>query len=494
MKKILIANRGEIAHRIIRSAKEAGVKTVAVYSDADRDLPFVRYADEAACAGPAAASESYLNVDKIIEIAKKHKAEGIHPGYGFLSENADFADRVEKEGLTFIGPSSSAITVMGDKLKAKAAVKGYDIPLVPGTDEAITDVEKAEEIASGIGYPILIKAAAGGGGKGMRIVEDKKDFKSQMERAQSEAKASFGDASVFIEKYIGSPKHIEVQVLSDAHGNHVSLFERECSVQRRHQKVIEEAPSPVVDEKLRKKLGETAVNVAKACDYRGAGTVEFIMDEDKNFYFLEMNTRLQVEHPVTEMITGLDLVKEQINIARGEKLSKEVTEAGIHGHSIELRVYAEDPVNQFLPSTGKLKKYRMPSGGGVRVDNGFEEGNSVKMHYDPMISKLIVFGKDRQAAIQKMLQAIEEYEIDGVENTLPFGKFVLNHQEFVNGTFDTHFVQKYYTPERLYDYNQEEAEAAAFIAAQLLEEKKENKKAMVKSSLSRSNWRNSRKD
>lgn len=493
MKKILIANRGEIAHRIIRTAKEMGIATVAVYSDPDRELPFVRFADEAERLGPAPSGESYLDLDKVIEVAHQHNVDAIHPGYGFLSENPEFADRVENEGLTFIGPPAKAINIMGDKLRAKAAVKSYDIPLVPGTDEAVTDLNEAERIAKEIGFPILIKAAAGGGGKGMRIVEQEEDFRSQMERAQSEAKASFGDDSVFIEKYIGSPKHIEVQVLSDKHDNHTYLFERECSIQRRHQKVIEEAPSPVVDSDLRKKLGESAVNVARSCGYQGAGTVEFIMDEDKNFYFLEMNTRLQVEHPVTEMITGIDLVREQINIARGEELRIRGEEQSILGHAVELRVYAEDPYNQFLPSTGLLRRYKVPSGGGVRVDNGYDEGTTVRMHYDPMIAKLVTYGKDRQEAINKMLNAISEYEIDGVENTLAFGTFVLKHEQFINGSFDTHFVQNHFDPEQLYDYKEDEAQAAALVVAELIEEQQEKKKAEVKSSIQKSNWKINRR-
>ncbi len=492
MKKLLIANRGEIACRIIRTARHMGIKTVSVYSEPDRDLPHVRYADEAACLGPANAAESYLNIDKILQVADKHNVDAIHPGYGFLSENAAFAERVAAQGLIFVGPGAEAIRVMGDKLKAKAAVKAYGIPLLPGTDGAITDIPKAEKEAAGIGFPILIKAAAGGGGKGMRVVENEADFRDEMKRAQSEAKASFGDDSVFIEKYIASPKHIEVQILADQHGNISHLFERECSVQRRHQKVIEEAPSPVVNEEIRARLGESAVDVARACNYVGAGTVEFIMDENRDFFFLEMNTRLQVEHPVTELITGTDLVKEQIQIARGEKLTFSHENLTINGHAIELRVYAEDPADNFLPSTGKLHRYRPPKGPGVRVDDGFDEGSEVMMHYDPMIAKLITHGANREEAIARMLLAIEEYEIEGPSTTLPFGKFVLNHPEFINGNFNTHFVQQYFTPDKMFKPTEKEQHIAALMSVIALAEKEENVKTSVQNSIARSNWKNNR--
>ena len=380
MKKILIANRGEIALRVMRSAKEMGINTVAIFSEADRTSPHVKYADEAVCVGPAPSSESYLNVDKIIEVCKELSVDAIHPGYGFLSENADFARRLSNENITLIGPSAEAMEMMGDKLKAKAAVKQYDVPLVPGTDEKITDVALAKEIANGIGYPILIKAAAGGGGKGMRVVETADSFEEQMQLAVSEATSSFGDGSVFIERYVGSPRHIEIQVLADSHGNVVHLFERECSVQRRHQKVIEEAPSAVLTNEMREAMGQCAVNVAKSCNYLGAGTVEFLLDENKEFYFLEMNTRLQVEHPVTEMITGVDLVKEQIYIAMGKPLSFTQNDLHIQGHAMEVRVYAEDPMNNFVPDIGRLKTYKLPESIGVRVDNGFEEGMDIPIY------------------------------------------------------------------------------------------------------------------
>jgi len=469
IKKILIANRGEIAIRVMRSAREMGIKTVAVYSEADKLLPHASYADEAINIGPAAASESYLVQDKIIDACKKTGADAIHPGYGFLSENASFAERVEKEGITFIGPSAEAIRIMGDKLTSKQTVKEFGVPLVPGMDEPINDITKAKKVADDIGYPVMIKASAGGGGKGMRIVHDPKDFEEQMDRAMSEARNSFGNDEVFIEKFISSPKHIEVQILGDQHGNIIHLFERECSIQRRHQKVIEEAPSALLTPERRKEIGEAAVNVARSCKYYGAGTVEFIADENLDFYFLEMNPRLQVEHPVTELITGVDLVKEQIKIAENQKLPFAQDDLSINGHSLEVRVYAEDPQNNFLPDTGKLIKYVRPQGAGVRVDDGYEEGLDVSIYYDPMIAKLITYGKDRTEAIERMKRAIHEYQIAGLATTLPFCDYVLNHEEFVDGTFTTKFVEKHFTPEKLdNDISDESAEVAAIIAHEIL--------------------------
>ncbi|MGI9546762.1 MAG: acetyl-CoA carboxylase biotin carboxylase subunit, partial [Flavobacteriaceae bacterium] len=407
MKKLLIANRGEIAIRVMTTAQKMGIKTVAVYSEIDRNAPHVKFADEAVCIGESPSNQSYLRGDKIIEVAKELGVDAIHPGYGFLSENANFAEMVEKNGLIFIGPKSKAIRVMGSKLAAKEAVKNYDIPMVPGVDEAISDIKKAKVIAKEIGYPILIKASAGGGGKGMRVVENQADLESQMERAISEATSAFGDGSVFIEKYVSSPRHVEIQVMADSHGNILYFFERECSVQRRHQKVVEEAPSAVLTPELRKEMGIAATKVAESCEYLGAGTVEFLMDADLNYYFLEMNTRLQVEHPVTELITGVDLVELQIMVARGEALPLKQEDLQINGHALELRVYAEDPLNDFLPSVGALEVYDMPVGKGIRVDNGFEQGMDVPIYYDPMLSKLITYGKDRDEAIQIMLRAIE---------------------------------------------------------------------------------------
>lgn len=473
MKKILIANRGEIAIRVMKTAKKMGIKTVAVYSEADRNAPHVRFADEAVCIGEAPSNKSYLLGDKIIEVALKLNVDAIHPGYGFLSENADFAEKVEKNNLIFIGPKSEAIRIMGSKLAAKNAVKYYNIPMVPGIDRAVTNPKEAIKIAKKIGFPILIKASAGGGGKGMRIVESENELAEQMTRAMSEAISAFGNGAVFIEKYISSPRHIEIQVLADSHGNTVYLFERECSIQRRHQKVIEEAPSSILTPQLRKNMGEAAVKVAKACDYLGAGTVEFLVDNELNFYFLEMNTRLQVEHPVTEFITGLDLVEQQIKIAQGETLSFKQSDLKISGHALELRVYAEDPMNNFLPSIGNLSTYKIPKGKNIRVDNGFEQGMDIPIYYDPMLSKLITYGKTRQEAIQLMLKAIDDYKIEGVKTTLPFGRFVCQHEAFQSGNFNTHFVKNYYTPEKLKAELDEEAKIAALVGLKIyLEEQK----------------------
>lgn len=464
MKKILIANRGEIAVRIMRTAHRLGITTVAVYSDADRAALHVKQADEAVYIGAAAPSSSYLNIEKILKAAKDTGADAVHPGYGFLSENAVFAREVKKAGLIFIGPGEEAITIMGDKLAAKAAVQTYNIPMVPGIDHAITEVGEAKKVAAEIGFPILVKAAAGGGGKGMRVVDKEPDLEEQIKRAVSEAKSAFGDGAVFIEKYIASPRHIEIQIMADNHGNYIHLFERECSVQRRHQKVVEEAPSTVLDPDLRNAMGKAALNVAKACNYVGAGTVEFLLDQNRDFYFLEMNTRLQVEHPVTELITGLDLVAMQIAIARGEKLPVEQEELEFKGHAIELRVYAEDPYDNFLPSIGKLTTYQLPKGANIRVDNGVYEGQDIPVQYDPILSKLIAYGENRAAAIRTMLKAIEHYKVKGVETTLPFGRFVLEHPDFVSGTFDTHFVKKHFTEEAIEKNQKKDAEIAAKMA------------------------------
>ena len=473
MKKILIANRGEIAIRVMKTARKMGIQTVAVYSEADRDAPHVRFADQAVCIGEAPSSKSYLRGDHIVEVAKSLDVDAIHPGYGFLSENASFAQMVTENGLIFIGPGPEAIHTMGDKLAAKEAVKAYDIPMVPGTDHAVSDMGEVLEVAREIGFPILIKAAAGGGGKGMRIVESEKELASQVQRAMSEAASAFGDGSVFIEKYISSPRHIEIQVMADTHGNILHFFERECSIQRRHQKVVEEAPSAVLTPELRDRMGRAAIDVARSCGYVGAGTVEFLLDDKHNFYFLEMNTRLQVEHPVTELITGQDLVSLQIRVARGEVLPLKQEDLRIHGHAIELRVYAEDPRNDFLPSVGKLERYRLPEGEGIRVDNGFEEGMQVPIYYDPMLSKLITYGADRMEAIQLMLEAIARYQVEGVETTLPFGAFVCRHQAFRSGAFNTHFVKDYYAPEMLRARDEQEAGVAAAVALKYYLEQQE---------------------
>lgn len=467
MKKILIANRGEIALRIMRTAKELGIKTVAVFSEADRLALHVRYADEAVCIGPPPSSQSYLLGDKIIDVAKATGADAIHPGYGFLSENAHFARRVKEAGLIFIGPSAESMEIMGSKIGAKQAVSKFNVPLVPGTQEALKDIAEAKKIADAIGYPVLVKASAGGGGKGMRVVNSDQEFEEAIKMAQSEARSAFGDDSVFIEKYVGSPKHIEIQILGDQHGNVLYLFERECSIQRRHQKLVEEAPSSCLTPEIRKAMGEAAVNVAKACNYFGAGTVEFLVDEQLNFYFLEMNTRLQVEHPVTEQIVGLDLVKEQIRIANGEPLGYSQEDLTINGHAIELRVCAEDPANNFLPDIGKLKTYKVPQGYGIRVDDSFEEGMEIPIQYDPMIAKLITFGKTREEARIRMIRAIKDYKISGIETTLPFGQFVMNHEAFIKGDFDTKFIEKYFSPDKLQNPQTDLNEVTAYSAGNL---------------------------
>ena len=464
MKKIVVANRGEIAIRVMKTAQKMGIKTVAVYSTADRNSPHVKYADEAVWIGESPSNQSYLLGSKIIEVAKALHADAIHPGYGFLSENAQFSQDCELNNIIFIGPKPKAIEIMGSKLAAKDAVLKYNIPMVPGVDHAITDIEEAKKTAKKIGFPILIKASAGGGGKGMRIVEKESDFESQMNRAISEAVAAFGDGSVFIEKYVASSRHIEIQVMADSHGNVLYFFERECSIQRRHQKVIEEAPSSVLTPEIRQKMGEAAVLVAKSCDYLGAGTVEFLYDENDNFYFLEMNTRLQVEHPVSELISGVDLVELQIKVARGEALTIKQEDLKINGHAMELRVYAEDPMNDFLPSVGHLDVYQLPIGNGIRVDNGFEQGMDIPIYYDPLLSKLITYGKTREEAIELMIKAIDDYKIEGVQTTLPFGKFVFEHDAFRSGKFDTNFVKKYYSPAILKIQMGKEAQIAALIA------------------------------
>jgi len=463
--KVLIANRGEIAVRVIRTCQKMGIKTVAIFSEADRKSKHVLLADEAFCIGPGPSSESYLKMETIIDIAKANDVDAIHPGYGFLSENSIFANRLKEEGIILIGPSASAMEIMGSKLASKAAVAKNNVPLVPGTDHAVEDPEIAKKIAKGIGFPVLIKASAGGGGKGMRIVHSEGELDSQMKMAISEAISSFGDGAVFIEKYVGSPKHIEIQILGDEHGNYVYLYERECSVQRRHQKLVEEAPSAVVSDELRAAMGQAAVNVAKVCDYSGAGTVEFLVDEDRNFFFLEMNTRLQVEHPVTEMITGLDLVECQINVAQGLPLPFTQEDIKANGHALELRLCAEDPLNDFLPDIGTLSVYRRPEGEHVRVDDFVDEGYEIPIYYDNMFAKLVVWGKDRSDAIQRMKQAIRDFKIEGIKTTLEFGEFVLNHPNFLDGSFDTHFVQKYFDADLIKSQDQDAAEAAALLSS-----------------------------
>lgn len=468
-----------------------GITTVAIFSDADRKSPHVRHADVAIHIGPSKAAESYLNSDKIIEACKQVDADAIHPGYGFLSENHVFAKKVSKAGIIFIGPSAKSIEIMGDKLRAKEAVLKYGVPLVSGTEKAVTSREKAMEVGEEIGYPLLIKASAGGGGKGMRIVESSDDLTAQLERAMSEAYSAFGDRSVFIEKYIESPRHIEFQILGDKYGNIIHVFERECSIQRRHQKVIEEAPSTVLASEKREEMGAAAVKVAKACEYHGAGTVEFLYDKNDNFYFLEMNTRLQVEHPVTELITGIDLVKEQIKIAEGQKLTLDQKNLKINGHAIEARVYAEDPENDFLPDTGKLITYRRPQGPGIRLDDGYEEGMDIPIHYDPMIAKLVSHGSNREEAISRILRAIDDYVISGVKTTLDFCRFAIDHSAFRMGQFNTNFVKNFY-PADIEDTEPDnlEMKVATILGLEILnKDRRDNQAAPVKKERGKA-WRN----
>lgn len=475
----------------MRSVKEMGIQTVAVFSEADRTALHVLYADEAYCLGPAPSAQSYLRGDLIIQAALALKADAIHPGYGFLSENATFARQVREAGLIFIGPSPESIEIMGNKLAAREAVMKYHIPIVPGTEEAISNIPAAKIKAMEIGYPILIKASAGGGGKGMRIVENEEDFEAQMQRAISEAQSAFGDGSVFIEKYLLSPRHIEIQVLGDQQGNIVHLFERECSIQRRHQKVIEEAPSAVMNPEKRQLMGEAAIKVAKSCEYFSAGTVEFIVDENLDFYFLEMNTRLQVEHPVTELITGKDLVKEQIRIAEGQILSFGQEDLKINGHAIEIRVYAEDPNNNFLPDVGILKTYKRPQGPGIRVDDGFDEGMEIPIYYDPLIAKLITFDESRVGAMDKMIRAIDEYQISGVETTLSFCKFVMQHQNFRSGQFNTKFIDTFYPPENSMEiFSEEEKQLLAGIGVVLYDNNRKLNSDNLRINPGPSQWKN----
>ena len=462
-----------------------GISTVAIYSEADRDSKHVQLADEAFCVGPAASAESYLRADKIIQICKDHAVDGVHPGYGFLSENASFVKAVTDAGITFIGPSPEAIDLMGSKIASKQAVEKYGVPLVPGINHAVEDITEAADVANQIGYPVLVKASAGGGGKGMRIVQKPEELESQMRTAQSEAQSAFGDRSVFIEKFVTKPRHIEIQLIADNHGSVVYLLERECSIQRRHQKLVEEAPSTVLTDALRKEMGEAAVNVAKACNYSGAGTVEFLLDVDHKFYFLEMNTRLQVEHPVTELITGLDLVEEQIKVARGEKLDYLQDDIKAHGHAIELRLTAEEPENGFIPAIGSIDKYDPPQHEWVRLDDFVYEGYQIPIYYDNMFAKLIVWGKDRTQAIQRMIIACNEFTIEGVPTTLDFGRFVMQHPKFVEGDFDTNFIAQYYTPEGRAEQDADINKAAALFTYLEFNEHKLVKVAEHTSS----NWR-----
>ncbi len=491
--KILIANRGEIAHRIIKACRELNITSAAVYSEADVNALHVRRADEAYLIGPAPANESYLNKEKIIALAKQIGADAIHPGYGFLSENSEFIEMVENSGVTFIGPSSKSVKMMGGKTDARTLMKSHNVPIVPGTTKPISDVAEAKTTAKEIGYPIMLKAAAGGGGKGMRKVYSEEEFESSFMRAKNEAQKSFGSDAVYMEKFIENPKHIEVQILADKFGNYVHLFERECSVQRRHQKVIEEAPSSSVDEDTRKKITTAAINSAKACGYYNAGTIEFLMDKDKSFYFLEMNTRLQVEHPVTEMISGIDIVKEQIRIAFGEKLSFTQDDLKIHGHAIECRVYAEDVDNNFAPSIGKITHHRLTSGPGIRIDRGIDVLSDVPIYYDPMLAKVIAWGIDRTEAIVRMKRALCEYQICGVTTNMPAFNWILKQKKFLDGTFDINFLENDFlplVPDKWKDESSEETENIVAILAALIKQSESEFSNPQQTSSNRNNWVN----
>src|SRR5512133_669076 len=461
-KKVLIANRGEIAVRIIRACRELGIDTVAVYSEADRRALHVRYADEAYLLGPAPSRESYLRADKIIEIARKCGADAVHPGYGFLAEREDFAAACADVGITFIGPRPSSIAAMGDKAEARATVIKAGVPIVPGTEDVgnMTD-DDLLRIAPSIGFPLLIKATAGGGGKGMREVENLEEMPTLLQSARREAESAFGDGNVYLEKLIEGARHIEFQIFADTQGNVIHLGERECSLQRRHQKLLEEAPSAALDDDLRQKMGSVAVKAAQAVDYVNAGTIEFLVDKDKNFYFLEMNTRLQVEHPVTELVTGIDIVKEQIRIARGRPMQYQQEDIKINGAAIECRINAEDPFNNFMPSTGKISHSLLPTGPGVRVDTGVYPGFEISSYYDPMISKLIVWGETRAQAILRMRRALEEYRIVGVRTNIPFHQMLMDSHRFMGGQYDTRFV------EERFEFQDEQSSNDAEIAAVL---------------------------
>jgi acetyl-CoA carboxylase biotin carboxylase subunit len=488
-KKILIANRGEIACRVMRACRELNIGTVAVYSDADRDALHVRMADEAYHIGPAPSAESYLRGEKIIDVALQSAADAIHPGYGFLSENAQFVRDVNDAGITFIGPPPEAMEAMGGKISARKIAIAAGVPVVPGTTEPLSSYQSARKVADNMGYPVMLKASAGGGGKGMRLVSDESELKSALETAQSEARSSFGDDAVYLEKAIVRPRHIEIQVFSDTQGNHVHLGERECSIQRRHQKVIEEAPSPINSAELRHAMGECAVKVSRAVNYAGAGTVEFLVsDLDRSFYFLEMNTRLQVEHPVTELVTGIDLVREQINVAAGQALSFSQEDIAIKGHAIECRIYAEDATNNFMPSPGRIKRLRFPQGPGVRDDGGVYEGSEVSIYYDPMISKFATYGRDRQEAIDRMRRALREYEITGLQTTIPFFRQVMDDAEFVEGKLDTGFIPRFFERQPEAVSRDKEITDMAAIAAALNYQKNNRWKTVASSNRKLNRW------
>ncbi len=489
IKKILIANRGEIAVRIIKACRELGITSAAIYSEIDKNSLHVRVADEAYLIGPAQASESYLNVDKIIELAKEINADAVHPGYGFLSENSEFIKRIRDEGLVFIGPSAESVLLMGDKTEARKLMKANNIPVVPGTVDPLQSLEQAKKVCSEVGYPVMLKAKAGGGGKGMRKIDSEDQLADAIERAQSEAQKAFGNADVYIEKYIESPKHIEVQVLADQHGNYLHLFERECSVQRRHQKIIEEAPSISIKDEVRNKITQAAIDAAKACDYYNAGTIEFLMDSNQSFYFLEMNTRIQVEHPVTELMTGVDLVKEQIKIANGEKLTLKQDDIKINNHALECRVYAEDTDSNFSPSTGRIIHHRLPSGPGIRVDRGIDLQSEVSVYYDPLLSKVISYGRDRTEAIKRMKRGLGEYQIAGVITNIPLCNWILENKLFLSGEYDINFIEKELMPlipNKWKSNATHEYENVVSILAALLKDKENELKPVY--NCSKTNW------
>ncbi len=470
-KKILVANRGEIAVRVLRACREMGITSATVYSDVDQSALHTRYADEVYHIGQAPATESYLRIDKIIEVAKRAKVEAIHPGYGFLAENTDFAEACEASGIVFIGPTSKAISLLGDKIISKKTMSDVGIPVIPGSGGAVADESEAQTMAKQIGFPVLIKAAGGGGGKGMRVVREMKELTSALKQAISEAQSAFGNPTVFIEKFLEAPRHIEFQILADNHGNVIHLFERECSVQRRHQKLIEESPSAIMTPDLRAKMGQAAVQAVKIAKYTNAGTVEFMVDKKRNFYFLEMNTRLQVEHPVTELITGIDIVKEQFKIAAGQRLSMKQEEIKMNGAAIECRISAEDPQNNFAPSTGRIVEIVEPGGPGIRIDSGVYQGFEVPIYYDPLIAKLLVWASSRDQAIKRVKRALKEYSIRGIKTSIPFHILVMNTPEFVKGEYDTTFIDKVLGK---VEYKKHYYEIAAISSAigQILKEKR----------------------
>jgi len=490
-KKVLIANRGEIAVRIIRACRELGLETVAVFSEADRNALHVRYADEAYLLGPAPSRESYLRADKIFDVARKSGADAIHPGYGFLAEREDFAAKCHDFGITFIGPKPSSIAAMGDKAEARATVIKAGVPVVPGTEDVgnMTN-DDLLRIAPTIGFPLLIKATAGGGGKGMREVRSLEEMPTLLESARREAESAFGDGNVYLEKLVEGARHIEFQIIADEHGNVIYLGERECSIQRRHQKLVEEAPSPFLDEEMRQKMGSVAVKAAQAVDYVNAGTIEFLVDKDRNFFFLEMNTRLQVEHPVTEMVTGIDIVAEQLRIARGRQLSYTQEQVKFNGHAIECRVNAEDPFNNFIPSTGRITHSILPTGPGVRVDTGVYLGFEITPYYDPMIAKLIVWGETRAQAILRMRRALEEYRIVGVRTNIPFHQTLMDSHRFMGGQFDTRFVEERFSMEAASEIDETQAELAAILATLVAHDETERSAQIVRrNERDASNWK-----